>query len=328
MQDERQFQFFNNQTTQFNNGIITQYLDGTTYNPLVVGVNATTNSDIRVFNSDNNATAQRLADPETFRTTCLDLFERMINVVPNGVTLSTDPIEPWDYKVGEARLSVAKNADKLVMSTTLRLLNPKNNPKRQVNLVWVDKRGTSKTVGATKSTPITGSTLFSKGFGNTAVQYSFNVNNIDPTQSISKFWFEIDEKDGSKKTQVQNDDGKGYVISQDDVLFDVTRSTLFTNADNSNFTSQIVIAVKNNLAGNTPINVETVNAYTAPLQFEVHAAKLDTSFKKTAGYTFFSLTPTTPKINAFDVYYGDVAPQNMKVQYGQVTEASNKQSLH
>ncbi|KAF9260910.1 hypothetical protein L218DRAFT_871258, partial [Marasmius fiardii PR-910] len=263
--------------------------------------------------------------------TCIDLFTRMINVVPKGVTLSDDEIEPWDYKVGEARLSVAKNTDKLLMSTTLRLLNPKDNPKRQVKLVWVDKRGgcseRSCSVLATKFTPITGSTLFSKGFGKTAIQYSFSVNNIDPAKSIGKFWFEIDEKDGHKTTTVNNDDGKGYVIPQDDVLFDVTRSTLFSNADNTNFTSEIVIAVKDNLSGKAPINVETVDSYTAPLKFEVHEAKLDKNFKKTAGYNFFSLTPPTPKVNAFDVYYGNVAPQNMRVQHGQVSEATNKQSL-
>ncbi|KAG7087907.1 hypothetical protein E1B28_011955 [Marasmius oreades] len=332
MQDERQFQFFNNRTTLFDNGIVTQYLEGTTFNPLVVGVNATTNSDIRVFNSDQNATVKGLADPAAFTKTCTDLFTRMLNVVPAGVTL-TDVIEPWDYKVGEARISVANNTDKLSMSTTLRLLNPKDNPRRQVKLVWVDTHGRcSQWSGcsalASGSTPITGSTFFQKGFGKTAIQYNFNIKDIDPSTSIGKFWFEIDERDGSRPTEVKNDDGKGYNIAQDDVLFDVTRSTLFTNADGTNFTSQIVIAVKDNLAGKAPINVETVDAYTAPLKYDVHEAKLDTRFKKTAGYTFFSLTPPTFRNAAFDVYYGQVVPQNLKVQHGQVAEALSKvQSL-
>jgi hypothetical protein len=317
MQDEREFQFFNNRTTEFNNGIITQYLDGTTHNALVVGVNATTNSDIRVFNSDKNATVKGLVDGEKFRTTCIDLFTRMINVVPKGVVLS-EPIEPWENKVGEARLSVAKNTDKLVMSTTLRLLNPKNNPKRQVKLVWVDKRGEcsqrSCSVTASKSTPITGSHLFAKGFKNTAIQYSFTVDDINPGKSIGKFWFEIDEKDGSKVTTVKNDDGNGYVIAQDDVLFDVTRSS----------SSEIVIAVKSNLSRQASINVETVDSSVAPLKFEVKQAKVDKRFKSTAGYDFFTLKPSNPNVKAFDVYLGEVAPNNMRVQHGQVAEALSK----
>lgn len=35
------------------------YMNGTTLNPLVVGHNDTTNSDKRIFSSDNNATMRR-----------------------------------------------------------------------------------------------------------------------------------------------------------------------------------------------------------------------------------------------------------------------------
>ncbi|KAG6805610.1 hypothetical protein H0H93_004415, partial [Arthromyces matolae] len=41
--------------------------------------------------------------------------------------------------------------------------------------------------------------------------------------SISKFWFVVDENDGSKKTVVDNN-GTGYVIEQDTLLYDPKRS--------------------------------------------------------------------------------------------------------
>ena len=39
----------------------------------------------------------RFADPAVFRSTCADLFARMIDTVPAGVTL-TDVVEPLDVK--------------------------------------------------------------------------------------------------------------------------------------------------------------------------------------------------------------------------------------
>ncbi|KAL0571283.1 hypothetical protein V5O48_010674, partial [Marasmius crinis-equi] len=249
---DRAFQSFNEKTTRFTNDIVTQYLDGTTPDPLVVGVNATMNSDLRVFSSDGNATMQSLSSPEEYSKTCATLFEKMINTVPPSVTL-TDVIDPWDYKVGEARLAVANGTDKLVMSTTLRLLDVTDNANREVKLVWVDRDGScsqgSCSSVAASATPINGTRLFTQGHGKKGIQYNFNLADIDPAKSIGKFWFEVDEKDGLKVTEVKNDDGQGYVISQDGILFDVTRSTLFTTLDGTNFTADVVVAVKDELVG-------------------------------------------------------------------------------
>lgn len=38
---------------------VTEYLDGTTQNILVIGTNQTMNSDLRVFDSDGNSTMKR-----------------------------------------------------------------------------------------------------------------------------------------------------------------------------------------------------------------------------------------------------------------------------
>ncbi|KAG7087895.1 hypothetical protein E1B28_011942 [Marasmius oreades] len=274
-----------------------------------------------------------LSSLETFNNTCATLFERMINTVSSSFTL-TDIIEPWDYKVGEARISVANDSDTLLMQTTLRLLDVEDNPDREVKLVWVDKDGSCSqgtcSSPATTSNRITGTTLFRRVFGKTALQYNFVVNGIDPVKSINKFWFEIDEKDGSQPTVVKNDDGQGYVISQDDVLFDIARSILYADSLTSitNFASEVVIAVKDTLVengGTAPIHIETANSFiTVPFKFEVLKPKLDTRFNHTAGYTFFSFVPTEFLTSAFDVYYGEVAPDNLRIQFGQVFEARNQ----
>ncbi|KAJ6600835.1 heme peroxidase [Mycena sp. CBHHK59/15] len=49
---------FDTTDTHFDNNIATEYISGTTQNPLVVGLNDTTNSDKRIFGSDGNATME------------------------------------------------------------------------------------------------------------------------------------------------------------------------------------------------------------------------------------------------------------------------------
>ena len=67
-------------------------------------------------------------------------------------------------------------------------------------------------------------------------KYRFNTP-INVTTSVSKFWFEVDENDG-KKSQIYDNEGTGYEIQQDRVLF---VPELSTNDLNKNFT--VVVAV-------------------------------------------------------------------------------------
>ncbi|KAJ6447905.1 heme peroxidase [Mycena vitilis] len=78
----------------FDNKVATEYISDTTGNPLVVGLNETTNSDKRIFASDGNVTMKSFAgDPKLFGKTCSELIARMIDTVPKGVQL-TEVIEP------------------------------------------------------------------------------------------------------------------------------------------------------------------------------------------------------------------------------------------
>ncbi|KAK7045468.1 hypothetical protein VNI00_007721 [Paramarasmius palmivorus] len=294
----------------YDNTVVTGWLDGTTPNPLVTAANVTMRSDLRIFNSDNNATMTSLASRANFDSTCKSLLERMINAVPSGVTL-TDVIDPIENKVGKARLFVSSTSDNLVLTTTLRLVNPADNPQRTITLFWTDRRSpatcpsTGCSVQSASVQRITGSdvnTIFPSGFdlrGITAFRYSFQAD-INPTSSIAKFWFEIDEHDGSPKTVLDNG-GNGYPIDQDEVLYDPLRSTLFTGSSGSR--EIVTIAVKTN-SGSPAVTLTTLNPFTAGPQFipEVTtlSVPLDTSIVPRAGYTFYT-TEISLGTRSFDV---------------------------
>ncbi|KAK7043046.1 hypothetical protein VNI00_008784 [Paramarasmius palmivorus] len=240
-----EFQDFSETKTNFDNRVITDYLAGNTENPLVVGPNSTTNSDLRIFSADGNVTMQALSSVDTFASTCVTLYEKMLNSVPSTVTLS-DPITPIEYKILNPRVYPSKDNDStLTFSVGLRMLTQSNT--RNVTLFWTDRRN-SRTAESvvpcsqnspckktfTRARPTTSTALASKlGKGNMVI-YTFSVM-LDPRASISKFWFEVDENgDGKNVTRVANggDDGvsgkggDGYEVDQDVVLFDPSRSSL------------------------------------------------------------------------------------------------------
>jgi len=99
------------------------------------------------------------------------------------------------------------------------------NKNRTVTMLWCDRYGDAQNCkGNTRSSlpagtvnedpnmsPITRRQNFS------FINYNFIVP-IDSTASISKFWFEVDEKNGSTPS-VYNNGGDGYVVAQDQLLF-------------------------------------------------------------------------------------------------------------
>ncbi|KIK56945.1 hypothetical protein GYMLUDRAFT_173768 [Collybiopsis luxurians FD-317 M1] len=263
-------------TPAFDTAVVSEYLQNTTQNPLVVGPNVTTRSDFRIFSSDGNVTMQSLLSPANFNQTCSSLFERMLNTVPSNVNL-TDPItEPFDY---------------LVMN---------NNPSRTVTLLWADRQesfcpssGCSQQSNGTQNVFFT---IIGQMQGVTALRYQFNAT-INATSSISKFWFEVNENDGSEPIVVDNG-GAGFVVEQDSVFVDVARSELVLVESGGEFDEfiKLVVAVRGDgastsasvtsfspsLSGNPPFT-PTIN--TTDLQ-------LDASNPPEGGYTFFTMNTT------------------------------------
>ncbi|KAL0059902.1 hypothetical protein AAF712_013317 [Marasmius tenuissimus] len=228
-------------THAFDNKVITGYFDGTTPSPLVVGSNTTTNSDLRIFASDGNATMQSLASADNFDKVCRDLFERMIDTVPKGVQL-TDVVEPMQYKVGQSTLFPGTDGA-FRFTTSLRVTGP--NPSRTATLLWSDRQGsvcpdTGCSAPLVRMTSSAGSLMAVRRGLTGFSTYEFDTK-INMTSSASKFWFKIDEGDGTDPILVDND-GPGLPIQQDVLLFDRARTG--SVSDQSGSFLNLVLAVR------------------------------------------------------------------------------------
>ncbi len=87
---------FDETVAVFDIDTVTDYVKGTgdKGGPLVTTTNKTVNSDYRIYNSDNNSTMTRLSQSASyFAGQCSDIFQRMIETIPGGVTL-TAAVDP------------------------------------------------------------------------------------------------------------------------------------------------------------------------------------------------------------------------------------------
>jgi len=164
----------------------------------------------------------------------------MINTVPRGITLSK-VIKPQPVKVDAVQLSVTDGAMRLKAMLRVRIVDSyalaieslifislqlaTANPKRKVTLLWEsrDRKSCNRNIC---SAPFIGTndttTALTKRAGMTPQKYHFDTP-INATLSASKFWFEVDERNGQKPI-ILNNGGTGYVV-QDRVLFDPKRSS-------------------------------------------------------------------------------------------------------
>ncbi|KAJ8091183.1 hypothetical protein PM082_004159 [Marasmius tenuissimus] len=290
-------------TQAFDHAVISGYLDGTTSNPLVVGPNVTTNSDLRIFSSDGNLTMHSLANPGTFNRTCGELIERMINTVPRNVEL-TDVVAPIQYKVSDTVLFLGNVSDAtMIFLATLRVIG--ENPNRKVKLLWNDRDGplTCPTSGCSV-TPLTASfnspsLLAETRYGFPGATSYFFKTNINMTTSLSKFWFEVDEGDGSTPTVVDKvSTGKVLTISQDTVLHDPARSQFIVDKNNIVIANDLVVAVQGD-PSDVQVSVNTWmfgnGSNPVPTRSRVNL-NLDPRFPAMGGYSFFSGNATLPFI--------------------------------
>ncbi|KAK1227051.1 hypothetical protein PQX77_009961 [Marasmius sp. AFHP31] len=294
-------------TQTFDHAVISGYLDGTTSNPLVIGPNVTTNSDLRIFSSDGNATMNGLADPDTFNRTCGELIERMINTVPKNVEL-TNIVTPIQYKVSDTVLFLGNASDAtMLFIATLRVIG--ENPNRKVKLFWNDRDEslTCPTSGCSAA-PITTSfrlpsLLAETRYGFPGSTSYFFKTSVNMTTSLSNFWFGVDEGDGSTPTIVNKvSTGKVLAISQDTVLHDPARSQSIVDKDNIVIAINLVVAVRGDpsnvqVSVNTWMNGNGTNP--VPTRTRVNL-DLDPRFPDMGGYSFFSGNATLPFI-FFDI---------------------------
>ncbi|KAG6860595.1 hypothetical protein C0995_009485 [Termitomyces sp. Mi166 len=290
------FHNFDTTTQLFDNTVVAQYLDGTTLNPLVVDSNTTMTSDLRVFSSDGNVTMH-------------SILERMVNTVAHGVTL-TEEIQVIPAKVHDVQLTFEKST--FVFKASFRLqqnMTAAVNKNCVVTMSWCDRYGSSQNCNGNTRSASPATTVqeqsnlspISQSQGFTFINYNFIVP-IDSNASISKFWFTVDEKDGSSPTTYKNG-GDGYPVAQDQLLFVPTlshntlvqNSSLVARGGGSPITGlvnqyTIVTAVRD---GSNPSRVYmdaldvANNGFNASLNTTVDL-KLNTSITPTQGYSFYT----------------------------------------
>jgi len=115
---------FDSTVATFDPLVVPEYLDGTGNQggPLVTSFNVSSRSDLRLYESDDNATMIELGKQgEGFLDTCSNLFQRMIETVPKGVVLS-DIISPMTVKPINATLDFDKDGN-LIFTGYIRVSN-------------------------------------------------------------------------------------------------------------------------------------------------------------------------------------------------------------
>ncbi|KAJ3947377.1 uncharacterized protein N0V96_003768 [Colletotrichum fioriniae] len=271
----------------FDNRVVTEYLDGTTRNPLVIkmGTARASNSDFVVFSSDKNATVKAMTDLAVFKSTCKTVFEKMINTVPSGVTLG-DAIAPYTVKPSQLQLSLTSST---IMTLTgyIRVRTTAITGISSLTINYKNRSGGS-TCG-------TGSCVFtitisgiSKGLEDSFSWYPIRQE-IPVSTGISSFTVTINKSDGS--STLFNNNGNWYPI-QDGIFLQTSQSCLTQNSGDVT----LVAAVRNDRTS-LPVKAE-ISYKTARTSSVVPLlGKMTVDMVKgdcVGSYTFYSVTTNIP----------------------------------
>ncbi|KAF9880196.1 WSC domain-containing protein [Colletotrichum karsti] len=229
---------FDVEFAQFDNGVVTEYLDGTTKNPLIVATNDTLNSDKRIFGADGNKTMQAMADPNTFQTMCADIFTRMIDTVPANVKLS-DPIVATDIKPYISGLFL-KDDGNISFGGRIRIRTSAETGRDpndlSVQLTYADRDGNGATVITTRKATFQGGSA--SGLWRESFRYWEFDTAISPDTGISKFYIHV-TKTSTNETITYDNAGNGYPMN-DGLLYQQAQSCIDTDAVDG----KVVVTIK------------------------------------------------------------------------------------
>ncbi|GKT51464.1 WW domain-containing oxidoreductase [Colletotrichum spaethianum] len=215
---------FDSEFAKFDHGVVTEYLDGTTKNPLVTGGNDTLNSDKRIFSADGNKTMQAMADPAAFQAICADVFTRMIDTVPGSVKLS-EPIVGTDIKPYIQGLFL-KDDGNISFSGQIRIRTSADTGRDpedlSVQLTYSDRNGDGSNIIMSRKATFSGGSA-SGLWGETFHFWEFD-STISPDIGISKFHIHV-TKTSTNETITYDNAGIGYPMS-DVILYQKSQSCL------------------------------------------------------------------------------------------------------
>ncbi|KUJ14226.1 heme peroxidase [Mollisia scopiformis] len=163
---------FDSTVAVFDPVVVTEYLNSTGQagGPLVTSFNVSSRSDLRLYESDNNATMIELAQQgEGFLHTCSTLLQRMVETVPSNVVLS-DVVSPIEIKPINASLDFDATGN-LIFTGYIRVLS---------SVAANAPTSLSISTSESQSVPLTAeSTLGTNVFGVTTF-FPFNVSITGP----------------------------------------------------------------------------------------------------------------------------------------------------
>ncbi|KAJ7657892.1 heme peroxidase [Mycena polygramma] len=282
---------FDTTSTTFDNNITSEYISGTTQNPLVVGLNDTTNSDKRIFGSDGNATMQSFADsPELFSSTCAQLFARMMDTVPSGVQL-TDVITPLPVKPEITGLVL----DGETLQLSGRFWNMTVDSSRTVHLLWDDHVGGQNNI----TLPANGQ-ISNSGGRNTAALYQFSPPadfdtslSLNATTGVTTIRFVVDGT-------LEDQGGVGFAL-QDSVVLSAT--SCMNSTASGVVTGRLDIAIRNNVSPTRVyIGSESFDNTTRPVVTEIDVPRPSQSVPvANAVYSMWSLDVNTTENFAYTI---------------------------
>ncbi|CCF32863.1 WSC domain-containing protein [Colletotrichum higginsianum] len=215
---------FDVEFSRFDHGVVTEYLDDTTKNPLVAGTNDTLNSDKRIFSADGNKTMQAMADPAAFQATCADIFTRMIDTVPATVKL-TEPIVATDIKPYIGGLFL-KDDGNISFTGQIRIRTSADTGRDpsdlSVQLTYADRNGNGSNAITTRKATFQGGSA--SGLWRESFHFWEFDGTISPDVGISKFYIHV-TKTSTNETVTYDNAGNGYPMS-DVVLYQKSQSCL------------------------------------------------------------------------------------------------------
>ncbi|KAK7413463.1 hypothetical protein QQX98_007688 [Neonectria punicea] len=302
-------------TAVFDNRVVTEYLNGTTKNPLVVGpaVRINKQSDFKLFNSDSNRTMERLADKNEFRQACKTVLQKMIDTVPAGIEL-TSPIMPYKVKPVNLQLTLENGGSNLLLTGFIRVQTTSlpDDSIDSITIIYKNREGRS----ACSSRPcsITATThRQSRGYDNIFAFFPIKAR-IPVSSGISSFVVTVNYAKGGPKLYDNN--GKEYRL-RDAVFLQKPQSCL----QGSSGKLTVVAAVRNDrLSESTRATI----SYKAPQSDSPIPALRSVTIDLVKGnrvgqYTFFS-GEYTIKGGLADESHVDVSNGDMSDSFKRVNE--------
>ncbi|KAK4103952.1 heme peroxidase [Parathielavia hyrcaniae] len=284
---------FDTSRAGFDNRVATEYVGRTSNNPLIsqAAANAGRNSDFKVFNIDGNATITTLTDATVFSNTCRTVLQKMIDVVPAGVTL-TDPIAP--YAVKPVGMQLTLNSDgtfSLTGHIRVRTTELPADSIQDVVLTWKDRSGGNSCGSSATCSTIATLQGVSAGFDDTFAFFPIEAT-IPSADGISSFTLALNLNDGSSQSFDNN--GNSYPMS-DVVVMQKPQSCLLQGSG-----ALTVSALVRNDMADLPVNM--LVSYLVPRNTadgNPVPALTESTLAMTQGdcvgqYTFYSTSFTIP----------------------------------